>query len=142
MDMCITYDLVKLLLANPPSIKPRPNFFNLRALRTHFARALKQTPCPQSSVNEWAGAVMSPEMYALIDATPFHLRIATKPLLQITLISWTRKVSSSPTGTKRSQKSMQNSCAQRITSRRGRTYIARCMIHSTCMSMTPLKWRP
>jgi hypothetical protein len=78
MDTCITYDLVKLLLANPPSIEPRPNFFNLRALRTHFARALKQIPCSQSSVNGWAGAVMSPEIYALTDATPFHLRIATK----------------------------------------------------------------
>ncbi len=78
MDTCITYDSVKLLLANPPSIEPGPNFFNLRALRTHFSRALKQIPCPQSSVNGWAGAVMSPEMYALIDATPFHLRIATK----------------------------------------------------------------
>jgi hypothetical protein len=71
MDTCITYDSIKLLLANPPSIEPRPNFFNLQTLRTHFA-------CPQSSVNGWAGAVMSPEMYALIDNTPFCLRIATE----------------------------------------------------------------
>jgi hypothetical protein len=71
MDTCITYDLIKLLLANPPSIEPRPNFFNLKTLRTHFAR-------PQSSVNGWAGATMSPEMYALIDNTPFCIRIATK----------------------------------------------------------------
>jgi hypothetical protein len=78
MDRCITYDSAKLLLANPLSIEPPPNFFKLRALRTHFAHALKQIPCPQSSVNGWAGAVMSPEMYALINATPFHLMIATK----------------------------------------------------------------
>jgi hypothetical protein len=78
MDTCITYDSVKLLLANLPSIEPHPNFFNLQALRTHFAHALKQIPCPQSRVNGRAGAVMSPEMYALTNATLFHLRIATK----------------------------------------------------------------
>jgi hypothetical protein len=78
MDSIISYDSVKVLLANLPSIEPRPNFFNLRALRTHFARALKRIPCPQSGVNGWAGAIMSPEMYALIDPNPFHLNIATK----------------------------------------------------------------
>ncbi len=85
---------------------------------------------------------MSPEMYALINATPFHLRIVTKTTTpdypdklntQGVIIPYTRK---------ESQKSTQNSCVQRITSRRERTYIAQCMIHSTCMSMTPLKWRP
>ncbi len=78
MYSIISYDSVKMLLANPPSLEPRPNFFNLRALRTHFAHALKQIPCPQSGVNRWAGAIMSPNMYALIDPMPFHLNIATK----------------------------------------------------------------
>ena len=78
MDSIVSYDSVKVLLANPPSIEPRPNFFNLRALRTHFARALKRIPCPQSGVNGWAGAIMSPEMYALIDPNAFHLNIATQ----------------------------------------------------------------
>ena len=138
MDTCITYDSVKLLLANPPSIEPCPNFFNLQVLRTPFARALKQISCPQSSVNGWTGAVMSPEMYALIDANPFHLRIATKT----TTPNYSDKLDAqgvtSPTRAKRSQKLTQNSCAQRITSRRGRTYIVWCVIHLTCMSMTPL----
>jgi hypothetical protein len=78
MDMCISYEAVKMLLANPPSIEPRPNFFSLRALRTHFAPALKQIPCPQSGVNGWAGAVMSSQMYALINPTPFHHKIVPK----------------------------------------------------------------
>jgi hypothetical protein len=78
MDTCISHEAVKMLLANPPSIEPRPNFFNLWALRTQFACALKQIPCPQSGVNGWAGAVMSPQMYALIDLTPFHLKVAPK----------------------------------------------------------------
>ena len=78
MDSIISYDSVKVLLVNPPSIEPRPNFFNLQALRTHFARALKRIPCPQSGVDGWAGAIMSPEMYALIDPNAFHLNIATQ----------------------------------------------------------------
>ena len=78
MDSIILYDSVKMLLANPHSLEPCPNFFNLRALRTHFARALKRIPCPQSGVNGWAGAIMSPNMYALINPTPFHLNITTK----------------------------------------------------------------
>ena len=76
MDTTIEYDTVKTLVANPPNLDPRPNFFNLRELRLHFARALKKIPCPQSGVNGWSGAVMSPKMYALIDGTPFHLNIA------------------------------------------------------------------
>ena len=76
MNTVVTYEAVRTLLANPPSINPRPNFFNIRDLRSHFARALKKIPCPQSPVNGWAGAVMSPEMYALVDRHVFHLNIA------------------------------------------------------------------
>jgi hypothetical protein len=76
MDIIITYDVVWALLANPPNLHPRPNFFNIHKLRSHFARALKKILCPQSPVNRCAGAVMSPEMYILINPTPFHLHIA------------------------------------------------------------------
>jgi hypothetical protein len=65
-----------MLLANSPSLNPCPNFFNICKLRSHFARALKKIPHPQSPVKGWARAVMSPEMYILIDPTPFHLNIA------------------------------------------------------------------
>jgi hypothetical protein len=79
MNTVVSYDAVRTLLANPPSINPRPNFFNIRELRSHFAKALKKIPCPQSAVNGWAGAVMSPEMYALvIDQNTFHLNIAPR----------------------------------------------------------------
>ncbi len=63
-------------ISKPPSLNPHPNFFNIRELRSHFARAIKKIPCPQSRVNGWAGAVMSPEMYVLIDPNLFHLNIA------------------------------------------------------------------
>ena len=76
MNTVISYGAVQMILANPPSISPRPNFFNICKLRKHFAKALKKIPCPQLAVNGWAGAVMSPEMYALIDQNVFHLNIA------------------------------------------------------------------
>jgi hypothetical protein len=75
MDNIISYDAVWTLLANPPSLNPRPNFFNICTLQNHFAKALKKIPCPQSAVNGWAGAVTSPEMFTLIDPNPFHLNI-------------------------------------------------------------------
>ena len=77
MDNIILYDAVWTLLANPPSLNPCRNFFNIHALHNHFAKALNKIPCPQSAVNGWAGIGMSPEMYILIDPNAFHLNIAT-----------------------------------------------------------------
>ena len=76
MNRVVTYEAVRTLLANPPSINPHPNFFNIRELSSHFAKALKKIPCPQSPVNGCAGAVMSPKMYALVDQNAVHLNIA------------------------------------------------------------------
>lgn len=76
MDTTIKYNAVLAIVANPPSLEPCPNFFNLCELRLHFAQALKKILCPQCDVNVWSGAVMSPIMYALIDVTPFHFNIA------------------------------------------------------------------
>ena len=76
MYTIIEYDTVIALLANPPSLDPRPNFFNLHELKTNFACALKKLPCPQLAVNGWSGAVIPPPMYALINGTPFNFNIA------------------------------------------------------------------
>jgi hypothetical protein len=81
MDLVITYDTVKLLVANPPSLGNQPNFFNLRALRTHFARTLMQIPCPQSTINGWSSAMLTPDMYALISRKPFKNEIELKTLV-------------------------------------------------------------
>jgi hypothetical protein len=82
MDTTITYDTILGLLANPPSLGSRPNFFNLRELRLHYARALKKGPCPQSAINGWSGAVLAPAMYALIDTRPFHWNISAPTIPQ------------------------------------------------------------
>jgi hypothetical protein len=79
MDTVISYEMVKALVANPPSLGYCPNFFNLRALRNHFARTLKQITCPQSPVNGWAGFVLTPAMYALINQKPFNLKLLNLP---------------------------------------------------------------
>jgi hypothetical protein len=78
MDATISYDTIIGLLANPPSLDPHPNFFNLCALQTHFVWALKKVPCPQSTVNGWAGSVLAPAIYALIDTNPFNWNITPK----------------------------------------------------------------
>jgi hypothetical protein len=80
MNATISHDTIVRLLANLPSLDPCPNFFNLRALRTHFTCALKKVPCPQSAVNGWAGAVLAPPMYALINSNTFHWAITMTPI--------------------------------------------------------------
>jgi hypothetical protein len=71
MDLVITYDTVKVLIANPPSIGKRPNFFNLRNLRNFYVPTLKCIPCPQSAINGWAGAILTVDMYSFIDSNVF-----------------------------------------------------------------------
>jgi hypothetical protein len=75
MDTVISYETAKALVANPPSLGDHPNFFNFRAQQNHFARLLKWITCPQSPVNGWAGFVLTPAMYALINPKPFGLKL-------------------------------------------------------------------
>jgi hypothetical protein len=79
MDSTITYDTVKALVVNPPSLGDRPNFFNFRALQNHFACMLKWIAYPQSQVNRFAGFVLTPSMYSLIDPKPFDLKLLNLP---------------------------------------------------------------
>ncbi len=68
------------LIANLPSIAPRPNFTNLRNLRQHIQRALQRLRCPQSNILGWAGLIMSRAMYGLLTMSPFRLPINPGPL--------------------------------------------------------------
>ncbi len=80
MDTVISYEMVKARVANPQSLGDCPNIFNLPALQNHFARTLKWITCPQSRVNGWAGFVLTPAMYALIDPKPFNLKLLNLPM--------------------------------------------------------------
>ena len=73
MDTLITYDEVVALVANPPTLAPRPNFTNLRALRRHLQRALQRIVNPQTNVLGWSGLVMSRPMYQMLSTAPFRL---------------------------------------------------------------------
>ena len=46
MNIVVTYDAVWTHLANPPSLNPCPNFFNICDLRSHFAKALRRSHVP------------------------------------------------------------------------------------------------
>jgi len=80
MDNVIPYDEIAALVANPPSLAPRPNFMNLRNLRRHIQRALMRVSCPQSNILGWAGLIMSRAMYGLLTTTPFRLPMDPGPL--------------------------------------------------------------
>jgi hypothetical protein len=72
MDNVVSYEEAVALVANPPSLAPRPNFTNLRNLRNHIQRALQRLSCPQSNILGWAGLIMARSMYSLLTRTPFR----------------------------------------------------------------------
>jgi hypothetical protein len=79
MDTTITYDMVKALVSNPPTLGDRPKVFNLCALQNHFVCTLKQIPCPKLQINGWACFVLTPAMHALVNPKPFDLKALNLP---------------------------------------------------------------
>jgi hypothetical protein len=71
MDMLVSYDKEVMLVANPPTLAPCPNFTNLRSLRLHIQQALQRLINPQSNVLGWSGLVMSRPMFALLSRSLF-----------------------------------------------------------------------
>ncbi len=64
MDATISTEEVSAALGHLPSMDPRPNAINIRALRVHIERALQLLPCPQSVHHGWKGLAMSRAMDA------------------------------------------------------------------------------
>jgi len=79
MNFLITHDEAVALVANPPTLAPRPNFTNLRALRLHLQRALHRIVNPQNNVLGWSGLVMSRPMYQMLSTSPFRLLSDPRP---------------------------------------------------------------
>jgi hypothetical protein len=73
MDAVIDYDEAAGFLKNPPSLEPRPNFVNLRALQKHIVQGLAQLSCPQSDIHGWSGLAMDPAAYQLLEGTAFTI---------------------------------------------------------------------
>jgi hypothetical protein len=61
----------RFLKESPLSCALPRDFTRLCALRGHMIEVLKQFSCPQSAIHGWAGLVMHPTMYALIEMIPF-----------------------------------------------------------------------
>ncbi len=73
MDNTISYEETAALVANPPSLAPRPNFTNLRNIRRHIQCTLQRLSCPQSNILGWAGLITARSMYSLLTTSPFRL---------------------------------------------------------------------
>ncbi len=79
MDATISTDEVTAAIGHLPSLDPRPNAVNIRALRVHIERALQLLPCPQSVHHGWNGLAMSRAMYALLVTGGAAFRAPTNP---------------------------------------------------------------
>jgi hypothetical protein len=75
MDHLITYEEAVVFLKHPPSLAACPDFARIRALHKHIVTALKQLVCPQSAIHGWAGLVMDPVMYTLLEPTALFASI-------------------------------------------------------------------
>ena len=73
MNFLITHDEVVALVANPPTLAPRPNFTNLRALRCHLQRALQRLVNPQNNILGLSGLIMSQPMYQMLSTSLFRI---------------------------------------------------------------------
>jgi hypothetical protein len=71
MDEIINFEVITEMLANPPSLDPRPNFFRLRALRKHIADVVGQLPHPTYPQHGWKGMIIQPTIFNLINQIPF-----------------------------------------------------------------------
>jgi hypothetical protein len=73
MDAVIDYDEAAGFLKNPPSLEPRPNFTNIRALQKHIVQALVQLSWPQSNIHGWSGLAMDPATYLFLEGVAFTI---------------------------------------------------------------------
>jgi hypothetical protein len=73
IDAVIEYDEAAGFPKNPPSLEPRPNFINIRALQKHIVQGLAQLACPQSAIHGWSGLVMDPTAYLLFEGVAFKV---------------------------------------------------------------------
>ena len=71
MDDFIIYHDIAGMLTNTPTLSPRPTFFRIRAFRQFIVDVMKQIPNPGYPQHGWAGMILQPAIFALINATPF-----------------------------------------------------------------------
>ena len=72
MTTLVTYDQAKDTIGVLPSLAPRPNAINLRALTEDLEQKLETIPSHQSPEFGYVGMVMPLEIYALRTPTPWN----------------------------------------------------------------------
>jgi hypothetical protein len=78
-DAIINHNKAAGFLKPPPSLKPRLEFTNIRALKKHVIKALSQLYCTQSAIHGWAGLAMDLATYQLLKGTAFVVPINPGP---------------------------------------------------------------
>jgi hypothetical protein len=68
----VTYEEAKATIGLLPSLAPRPNASNLRALSQHLEQKLQTIPCHQAPEHGFLGMVMPPAIYALRSDAPWE----------------------------------------------------------------------
>ena len=68
----VTFEDAKARIGVLPTLEPRPNATNLRALKKHLVEALQGLPSYASLRYGYMGMVVSPEDYALTGEPPFR----------------------------------------------------------------------
>ena len=71
MDDIIPYNDIMEMLKSPPTLAPRPNFFRLQVFLRHIVNVMKQFPHLGYPQHVWAGMVLQPAIFSLINAVPF-----------------------------------------------------------------------
>ena len=71
MDNIIPYDDIMEMLKSPPTLAPWPNFFRLWVFRQHNVDVMKQILHPGYPQQGWAGMVLQPAIFTLINVVPF-----------------------------------------------------------------------
>ena len=68
----VTIEIANDLLANPPTLHPRPNGTNIRALVQWYDQKLGSIPSQQSREHGYSGMTTQTEVYALKSNTPWR----------------------------------------------------------------------
>ena len=71
VNALITYDEALTVIGTLPTMAPRPNATNIRAVNRHLEKRLSTTPYFQSTTFGYAGMAKKGELYALDTTIPW-----------------------------------------------------------------------
>ncbi len=142
METTITYDTVKALVANPPSMGNRPNFSIFPPSATISPVRSKESNAPNPKSTDGEGSCQVLQRTHSSVQRPSTLYYSTSQTIleyQNSLRSWTTSATSYHTLVSKCSVSRQHSNARRTTTTQHATYIMLCMARSMRTSTMPSK---